>query len=152
MSHTGPAPAGSRHARSLAEALERCAHHGSGALAESLGVVCAAIDAASFVFFGSAADDSPLEPFWILADELGAGLRRSGVEGEALLRVFAEALDEEIERWERQGRDDPEARAVSRVFAELRELLRQFGLPKAGPRRSPASPRDAAGPTVRRRV
>ncbi len=126
---------GSAHARSLAEALERCAHHGHGGLLEGLAALRAGVDAASFLLFRCAADEGPLDPFWMLVDELRSGLARGRTESESLLRALSEALDVEGARWEEWGRDDPEARAVFRAFVELRSLLREFGMPNAEPRR-----------------
>ncbi len=139
-----------RHATSLADAIDRATRHGRGGLGEALAAARFAVDAASFALFGCAADESAFEPFWMLLDELGSGLATSRPEGEAVLRAFAEALAEETARWETLGRDDPEARAVSRVFAELAALLREFGMPAAGPRRTaPRRPTETGGQSGR---
>ncbi len=110
------------HARSLAEALERCSRRGRGALQEGGAALAAAVDALSFVLFGHSAEGSALEPFWLLAVEIGESLgpRR---DADGLAREFLEALDREIERWEVRAEDDPTARLVALAFTELRALL-----------------------------
>ena len=110
------------HARSLGEALERCSRRGRGALQEGGAALAAGVDALSFVLFGCSAEGSALEPFWLLAVEMGDSLGRRP-DGDALVGELREALDREIRRWEARGADDPSARLVALAFSELRGLL-----------------------------
>ncbi len=127
---------GRGHATSRADAIDRVTRHGRGALVEGLAAARFAVDAVSYALFGCAADRSALEPLWMLLDELGRGLATERPEGDAVLRSLAEALAEETARWEARGRDDPDARAVAWVFAELAGLLREVGAGPTGPRRA----------------
>ena len=67
---------------------------------------------------------------------------------------LAEALDLEIERWERRAREDPDARAVLRAFLGVRELLWELGIrpqPKRGAADEAQSPPKRKSKGKRRR-
>ena len=57
----------------------------------------------------------------------------------SVMNAILEALDQEIERWERQAGEDPDARAVLRTFLGLREILWEFGLRRDSPSRGSGS-------------
>ena len=90
----------------------------------------ALVDAGSLAATGASGDaHEAIAPAlgWLrdLADRARTGAGRPGA---AWADAVAEALDDEIERWEERSRHDPEARAVLRAFLGVRELLWEFGL------------------------
>ena len=137
-----------------AEALDLARRHARRAVVEALEALRALLDAASLAATGRPSDASlRLAPVASLLEDLIAQLgreRRAG--GGGLPDALAEALDQEIERWEARAVDDPEARAVLRAFLGLRELLWEFGI-RGGARREPSAPaREPARRRPRARV
>jgi len=149
---SGPSP------RSVEEALARAAGHARAALAETLSAVRALLDAASLAASGEPAEARRLlGPLSRTLESLAADLDGAGRDGSlAVLSAVAEALEAEIERWERRARDDADARAVLRAFLGLRELLWEFGVRRpaaAGPHRpGDPGPRPGAPRRARPRV
>jgi len=132
---------------SVEAALALAAKHGRNALAEALLAGHALLDATSLALTGHAAVqdsdlDSKSDAVRAIArvvhgmDALAERLRSDEVrETRRLIDALLSALDAEIARWERQARDDGDARAVLRAFLGLRELLWELGLrpgPSAG--------------------
>lgn len=142
---------------SVSEALSRAGRHARNAVSESILAVRALLDAISLLQGGApAASNRALEQVAVWLEQLAAGVAGDGGRDESLTRALAEALDLEIERWERRAREDPDARAVLRAFLGVRELLWELGIrpqPKRGaPEETrPASKRKGKG-TRRRRV
>lgn len=128
----GP-PRGTRPPHSVREALDRAAHHGKAAVAETLAALRALLDAAALARTGRPADaDTLLGPLTSWLEDLGAKLASdAGDTPPAVLSALADALDHEISRWEQRARSDPEARAVLRAFLGVRELLWEFGVRRA---------------------
>lgn len=141
-------------AESARDALARAARHARNAGAEATRAVRALLDAVSLLQGGvSAESHAVLSRAAVWLDTLAGGLG-GDADDMALTRALAEALDAEIERWERRAGDDPEARAVLRAFLGLRELLWELGVrsaPKgqAPPAEGATRPRN---PTRKRRV
>jgi hypothetical protein len=116
--------------QSAIEALDRVQRHARAAFGEAALAARALFDAASLASTGV-----PADAHGALA---GAGSWLGGLAERALdgttrgtpswLEAVAGALDQEIQRWEALGRDDPEARAVLRAFLGVREVLWEFGL------------------------
>ena len=136
----GPPPA-----EGAAEALARARQHALRALAEALEAGRALLDAASLASTGAPAASHPL---FASADAWIAGhARQLGTDaplGDPLGPALAEALDAEIERWQRRAGDEEEARAVLRAFLGLRELLWELGVRSPQPRSRPPAPRRRA--------
>ena len=63
-----------------------------------------------------------------LLEGLVADLQPGTPGSDSLLSSFAEALDAEIDRWEKRSQKDPTARAVLRAFLGVRELLWEMGV------------------------
>jgi hypothetical protein len=129
--------------RNVEEALDRARRHGLAALAEGSEALRALIDAASLAATGASSEaHGAVAPAlaWLhdLAERARAGAGRPGA---VWTDAVAEALDDEIERWEERGRRDPEARAVLRAFLGVRELLWEFGLRPAQADTREPSPR-----------
>ena len=141
---------------SALEALARARRHARAAAAETLEVLRALLDAASLAARGVPAEQHPLlARSAALIGEWSSRLASEGrVGGDALTRALADALDEEIQRWEERARDDDEARAVLRAFLGLRELLWELGVrptpPGAANGGAPSPPESS--PRRRRRV
>jgi hypothetical protein len=122
--------AGAPPPRSAEEALDRARRHGLTALAEGVAAMRALVDATSLATTGM-----PGNAHALLADLLrwidAAGARarsEAGLPSALWVDTVADALDDEIERWETRARHDPEARAVLRAFLGVREILWEFGL------------------------
>jgi hypothetical protein len=132
--HASPPP------RDAQEALDRARRHALGALAELTAALHALADAASLATTGAASDaHPPLARAIAWLDAVSEQARSSaGRPGAAWADAVADAIDDEIERWEERSRHDPEARAVLRAFLGVREILWEFGL---RPRESTAPPR-----------
>lgn len=115
------------------EALARAREHGRAAASETLAALRALLDAAALATSGEASEaNRVLAPAARLLDDLAAQLGSEGVLPSRLLAAVAEALDVEIERWEKRSRDDADARAVLRAFLGLREVLWEFGVRPGG--------------------
>jgi hypothetical protein len=142
------------------EALSRAQEHARRAAAETLETVHLLIDAAMLASTGDAAIDSTLAPAARLLEGLVSDLEPNGSGADGLLTSVAEALDAEIDRWEKRSQEDPEARAVLRAFLGVRELLWEMGVrtrkergePSPGPTQSYAPSRDASQPARPARV
>ena len=132
----------------LEEALARAREHGRLALAETLSALQALLDAAALAGSGKPLQaHRQLAPLARVLEGLASDLARRGGDGpEPLLASIAEALDVEIARWEKQARDDLDARAVLRAFLGLREILWELGV-RPGPQRAQKRP---AGPRIQR--
>jgi hypothetical protein len=147
--------AGAPPPRNADEALDRARRHGLTAFAEGVAALRALLDAASLAATG--APGAAHAPFADALRWIDAAAQRArseaGVPGALWADTVADALDDEIERWETRARHDPEARAVLRAFLGVREILWEFGLrPRAAaPAEAPASPRpDRAAPSTTR--
>lgn len=133
-------PDAGESAESLEAALASVAHHARAATAETLLLLRALLDVASFVALGrSAARVAALRSAVELLEQVQAGVRPEGDPTRDLLADLVDALDAEIARWESRSHDDPEARAVLRAFLGLRELLWEFGISRPQPRTERAS-------------
>jgi hypothetical protein len=102
-------------------------HHGQAALAEAAAAVRALLDAASLAACGDPAERAAA-PLAHVLDGLVDWLDPRTASNAPLLATVLEALDAEIARWERLGRDDADARAVLRAFLAVRELLWELGV------------------------
>ncbi len=131
--------------RSAEEALDRARRHALTALAEGVAALRSLVDAASLATTGvPGAAHAPLSDALGWIDAAAARARsEAGQPGALWVDTIADALDDEIERWETRARHDPEARAVLRAFLGVREILWEFGLRPhaAAPAEAPASPR-----------
>ena len=138
-----------------AQALERARVHARCAVAEALATVRALLDAASIGWSGRPSEaHAALRGIAELLDEQAARIQQgqAGVPA-PLMNAVLEALDHEIERWEKQATSDPEARAVLRTFLGLREILWEFGLRRdesPRPQRAPSAGKAASAGTASR--
>lgn len=162
-----PGGAGRVAPESVEAALALAARHGRNALAEALLAGHALLDAASLALTGHPAVqardlESTSDAVRALAriitgmDALAERLRSDEAsETRRLIDALLAALDSEIKRWEREARDDADARAVLRAFLGLRELLWELGLrPGAGTEdenETAAEPTPGQRPVARRR-
>ena len=149
MSHTSSP-------ESVEEALRRAAVHARTAMAESIAALRALLDAVALVATNGPAKSSVgLASLARILDELEEQIAPSNETtrpaSAALLSALAEALDEEIARWEQRARRDHEARAVLRAFLGLRELLWEMGV-RPGAHRPPDPAPDTAEPPRVQRV
>jgi len=138
------------------EALGRAREHARCAVAEGLAAVQALLDAGALATSGGpAGDHAALRPLQAVLQDLTDWL--GGADGASLPAALADALDAEIDRWEKRARDDADARAVLRVYLGVREILWELGLrpadrgaePRRKPRRRREPPPDAS-PRVQR--
>ena len=119
--------------QSVDEALQRALRHGKAAAVEVLALLRALLDTVALATRGCATDEDPLlGPLAHLLEDLEAQLATDRGGPPAALSALADALDEEIARWEERARNDSEARAVLRAFLGVRELLWEFGVRNAG--------------------
>lgn len=131
---------------SVEEALARARRHGRAALRESTAAARWLVEAASLATGAPSDERRWLGQLVSLLDALRFGLDDgAGPVSSRLLESVAEALDEEIARWEERGQEDPEARAVLRAFLGLREILWELGV-----RPRPRSERSASEEASRR--
>ncbi len=132
----GDARPGDDAVPSVSEALSRAGRHARKAVSEGILAVRALLDAISLLQGGAPAESNrALEQVASWLEQMAAGVAGDGGRDESLTRALAEALDLEIERWERRAREDPDARAVLRAFLGVRELLWELGVrpqPKRG--------------------
>ena len=113
----------------LDEALARARRHAQSALAEALEAVRALLDAASLAPSGAPAEAHPL--FAAVDRWFARASRGFAAEGElanGIVAEIAEALDQEIARWEERAKRDHDARPVLRAFLGLREVLWELGV------------------------
>jgi hypothetical protein len=131
------------------EALARARRHATSAVAEALAAIRALLDAASLAASGAPAAASPL---FASADRWIAHASRGwatdpGLSG-GLTAEIADALEQEIARWEQRAKSDDDARPVLRAFLGLRELLWELGVraPRDGApeREADSAPRESA--------
>ena len=139
---------------SAQEALARARRHARAAVAETLEVLRALLDAASLATSGVPAEQHPiLARSSSLIGEWSSRLASEGQVGaDALTRALADALDAEIGRWEERARADDEARAVLRAFLGLRELLWELGVRPTPPGTANGQDPPESSPQRRRRV
>lgn len=142
----GSRSAGAPSTETAAQALERARLHARRAVGEALAAARALLDAAALGWSGRPSQaHTSLRTIAELLDEQAA--RFAGGRGAVpapMLDAMLEALDQEIERWERRATTDPDARAVLRTFLGLREIFWELGL-----RRD--EPEDAKGAAARPR-
>jgi len=115
--------------RALDEALARARRHAKSAVAEALEAVRAILDAASLATSGAPTDAHPL--FAVIDRWFARGSRGLSAEGglaSGITTEIAEALDQEIARWEERAKTDADARSVLRAFLGLREVLWELGV------------------------
>jgi hypothetical protein len=140
---------------SAAQALERARTHAQRALSEALASVRALLDAASIGWSGKPSEaHAALRGIAELLDEQAARIQtgQAGVPAPVMNAVL-EALDHEIERWEKRASTDSEARSVLRTFLGLREILWEFGLRRettAEPEKPTQRTRTASRQTARK--
>jgi len=135
--------------RDLEDALGRLRRHALNATLEGLEALRALAEATQIAGErGGRGSDSGASPLLGPLDELMTALRsgRLLTPPPALARALTEALDAEIERWERRSRTDSDARLVLRAFLGLRELTWEIGW--TARESGPASP-DAPPPARR---
>ena len=143
-------------ADSVEEALRRAAVHARTAVAETIAALRALLDAVALVATnGPAKSSDGLASLARIHDEheeqIAPTNETTRPASAALLSALAEALDEEIARWEQRARRDPEARAVLRAFLGLRELLWEMGV-RPEQQTPPEPARDADEPPRVQRV
>jgi hypothetical protein len=115
--------------RAVAEALARARRHAKSAVAEALETFRALLDAASLASSGAPADAHPLFESidrWI-ASTSRTWAAEGGLAG-GIAAEIAEALEQEITRWEQRAKSDDDARPVLRAFLGLREVLWELGV------------------------
>jgi len=128
------------------EALARARRHGVSAVAESVAALHALLDAAALATGGVPAASHPaFQPVARVLDAVAARIGGDAALSASLLGAVADALEVEIERWERRARNDPDARAVLRALLGLREVLWEFGVRPPPPGAEPDTPPDPAG-------
>lgn len=129
---------------SVEEALARAREHGRAAAGEATLAVRALLDALSLATGGVASNESRALA-WIAAalDDAARGLGRDAAGSGSLLGAVAEALDEEIARWEARAGSDRDARAVLRAYLGLREILWELGLRATSAPHRPSRPAPA---------
>ena len=128
--NAGTAEARTADPKSVAEALDRARRHTRQALAESVAAARALLDAASIGLSGApASTHRTLADLARALDQASAALaREDGPFSPLAIQVVLDALDGEIERWEKRSQHDDDARAVLRAFLGLREILWELGL------------------------
>ena len=126
----GSSPPSEPPPETAAEALERAGLHARRALGEALAAARALLDASAITWSGRPSEENAaLRGLAELLDQQSARLANAKGDVPApVMNAVLEALDQEISRWERQAREDPDARAVLRTFLGLREILWEFGL------------------------
>ena len=131
--------------RALDEALARARRHAKSAVAEALEAVRAILDAASLATSGAPAEAHPLFEVidrWFA--RASRGLAAEGGLASGITAEIAEALEQEIARWEERAKIDADARSVLRAFLGLREVLWELGV------RAPSErPNTRSGPAAR---
>jgi hypothetical protein len=123
--------------RALDEALARARRHAKNAIAEALEAIRALLDAAALATSGAPAEANPLfeaADRWIARASRGWAAE-GGLSG-SIASEIAEALAQEIARWEERAKIDDDARPVLRAFLGLREVLWELGV---------RAPREQAG-------
>ena len=115
---------------SAREALARARQHLQTALKEALEAVRALLDAGNLLANGQPADAHPtLAKLSKGLDDLSTQLGSDASPTSApVFDTVLDALDIEIERWEKRSESDAEARPVLRAFIGVREILWEFGL------------------------
>lgn len=121
------APSAEAPAESAAQALARAREHARRACAEALEALRALLDAVSLVTSGAPSESHRALSLVSHALESAAATLAPGGDP-ALVEALADALDQEIARWEQRAESDPDARAVLRAFLGVRELLWELGL------------------------
>lgn len=139
MTSSGAPPA------SAEEALGRAREHARRALREAVAALRALLDAGSLAAVGATAARQPgLDVLARGLDELAGALDSDGPGPAApLVEAVANALDQEIGRWESRAARDPDARAVLRAFLGLREILWELGIRRS---ETPAAGDGSAAP------
>ncbi len=136
-----------RATETVEQALARAADHGRRAASEALLAARALLDALSLALHGAGADERRILGLAARSlDELAEGLA-GGPSRAGLLDAVSAALDAEIARWEARARNDVDARAILRAYLGLREILWEFGVRRASPRKRDEAPPEAAGAT-----
>jgi len=133
-------------AESVEEALQRASTHARKALAEAVAACRALLDVVSLLAIDAPAPaNRRLASLARILDDLTERLAPVAAAPDdasaSLLLALADALDEEIARWEERARSDREARAVLRAFLGMREILWELGV-----RTAPSAPPPAAAP------
>lgn len=134
------------------EALERARSHFLRAALEGIEATRALAEAAARSSgLAEGGGDSILENLQRTLENLRKVIRENAsvIFPSRLTEPLADALEIEIERWERRSRTDEDARSVLRAFLGLRELLWDLGMRREGapmkaqpaPEPRPASPR-----------
>ncbi|MDP6979640.1 MAG: hypothetical protein QF570_13720 [Myxococcota bacterium] len=148
----------------MREAFERALDHAQRAAAESVGGVRALLDAASIGVLGSPAETNrSLGELANLLEQLERQLSGEAPSfRSAAINTVLGAVNREIERWEARSEEDPDARAVLRIFIGMREVLWELGMrppqkknPRAKARTSKSTGRTApraAADTTRART
>ena len=132
-----------------AEALAAARRHARAAVSESIAALHALLDAVALASGGELSETHQLLGPLASGLESLRGSLADDAESIHLLGAIAEALDTEIERWERRARNDPDARSVLRAFMGLRELLWEFGVRRPDPTAGREQPAPA-GRTARK--
>ncbi len=115
---------------SMREAFEHALDHAQRAAAEGVGGARALLDAASIGVLGAPADTNrSLGELANLLDQLERTLLGEAPSfRSAAINTVLGAVDREIQRWETKSADDPDARAVLRIFLGMREVLWELGM------------------------
>jgi len=137
----------------ISQALGRAHLHTQRALSESVAAGRALLDVASLGISGEpAASSRNLSELARLLDQLADTLAGDPeAAGRGPLSAVFEALEVQIARWEDRSRNDPDARAVLRLFLGLREVLWELGLRPSDPDRPPPDPDEPVARRARRK-
>jgi len=114
----------------LSQALGRANLHAQRALSEGIAAARALLDIASLGVWGAPAESNrSLGEIAKMLDQLTDTLAGDpDAASRGPLRAVLDSLEVQIARWEERSHDDPDARAVLRLFLGLREVLWEFGL------------------------
>jgi len=146
-----PGPDSTRDRDSIRQALERALEHAQNAAAEGVAGARDLLDAASLGVFGAPAQNHrSLGELAKLLEQIERSLSGEAPSfRNAAIRSLLAAIDREVERWEKRSDEDPDARAVLRVYLGLREILWELGVRPPRDEQSGSPPRPESKPRSR---
>ncbi len=114
----------------MRESLESALDHAQRAAAEGVAGARDLLDVASIGVLGAPAHTHrSLGELAKLLEQLERTLNGEAPSfRNAAINTVLAAVDREVERWELRSKDDPDARAVLRVFLGMREVLWELGV------------------------